>query len=254
MKTFRFILLAFSCLVLTSCLEITEETTISENGSGQYVTAMDLGQLVDMMQAMGGEEFDKRKDEKIDSIIYLKDVVDTAKNLTQEQKDLLRPGSVSVKLDLTQKIFKLEMKLPFKSLADLQKVNEALGKGKFGFGSIAGDMMNEKKGDKNGDSGSDIEKLLSVFDTEIKDGSIKRKLNEAKHKMLNDDPKMAEIKQGAEMGIEVTQSTVYKLPRPVKKVSNNKATISDDKKTVTLKTNLMEIFEKPEQFEFKIEY
>ena len=48
------------CVCFTSCLEINEEVQINENGAGSYSSTIDMGQLIDMMQAMGGEEFDKK--------------------------------------------------------------------------------------------------------------------------------------------------------------------------------------------------
>ena len=71
---------------------------------------------------------------------------------------------------------------------------------------------------------------------------------------IKDDPKLAEMQQGAEMGIEVLYNVTYKLPRPVKSVSNPKAKISDDKRSVSLRMNLMEIFTKPDDFAFTITY
>jgi len=55
-------------------------------------------------------------------------------------------------------------------------------------------------------------------------------------------------------GVEINYTTTIVLPRPVKKVDNATAKLSDDKKTVTLKFNLIEVFDHPEQFGYKIEY
>jgi len=65
----KMLFVVVGCVFFASCLEINEEVEIKQDGSGQLSTTMDRGQLIDMMQAMGGEEFDKKKDEKSDSII-----------------------------------------------------------------------------------------------------------------------------------------------------------------------------------------
>ena len=256
MRILKLLFVAVGCVLFTSCLEINEETQIKDNGSGQVSTTMDLAQLVDMMQAMGGEEFDKKKDEKIDSVINLKDIVDTAKNLTAEQKSLLRDGKVRIKMDLAAKEFKINMNYPFANLEKLQRLNSALSSGGMGFGNVMKGAMNGGK-DEGGDKASEtpeMDQLLSIFDFNISNGLIKKSVNPERLKKLQDNPKMAEMKQGAEMGIEVMYNVTYKLPRPAKRVDNAKAKLSDDKKTVTLRGNLMEIFEKPEQFAFTIEY
>ncbi|HEX6179609.1 MAG TPA: hypothetical protein VFZ47_00105 [Chitinophagaceae bacterium] len=262
MKLLKLFFVALGCVLFASCLEINEEVEIKQNGSGQLSTTMDMGQLVDMMQAMGGEEFEKKKGEKLDSVIYLKDIVDTSKNLTADQKRLMRDGTVRVQMDMAEKLFKLNMQYPFTSLETLQKLHTAVGDGGFGFGSIMKDAMGGKdKGDESGgldapvnSETSEMDQLMGIFDYNISNGLIKKTVNPEKLKALMNNPKMAEMQQGAEMGIEVMYKVSYKLPRPVKRVDNPKAKISDDKKTVTLRGNLMEIFTKPEQFAFTIEY
>jgi glycerol-3-phosphate responsive antiterminator len=56
------------------------------------------------------------------------------------------------------------------------------------------------------------------------------------------------------MGIEINYTTTIVLPRPVKKIDNATAKLSDDKKTVVMKFNLIEAFDHPEQFGYSIEY
>ena len=252
MRMLKLFLVAVGCVFFASCLEINEEVQINDNGSGQISTTMDMAQLIDMMQAMGGEEFEKKKDEKMDSTILLKDFVDTAKNLTKEQKALLRNGTLRIKMNMAQKEFNLNMKYPFSSLENLQKLNSALAAQGGGFGNA----MKGAMGNENSESSEapEMDQLMGIFDYNISNGLIKKSVNKEKLKKLEESPKMAEMKQGADMGIEVMYNVTYKLPRPAKSVDNPKAKLSDDKKTVTLRTNLMEIFTKPEQFAFTIQY
>ena len=65
---------------------------------------------------------------------------------------------------------------------------------------------------------------------------------------------MQQLKQGSDMGLELLYTTTYKLPRPVKKVDNATAKLSDDKKTVMFRQNLLDIFTAPEKFEYTIQY
>lgn len=256
MKTLKLLLAAVGCVMFASCLEINEEVQIKDNGSGQVSTTMDMSQLIDMMQAMGGEEFEKKKDEKLDSVVYFKDIVDTAKNLTKDQKALMRDGKMRIKMNMADKQFFINMQYPFSSLENLQKLNNAMSsKGGVGFGSLMKNAMGGQGNDAPAAGENDeMDQLLGIFDYNVSNGLIKKTVNPEKLKKLKDNPKMAEMQQGASMGIEVLYNVTYKLPRPVKRVDNAKAKLSDDKKTVTLRTNLMEIFEKPEQFAFTIEY
>jgi hypothetical protein len=62
------------------------------------------------------------------------------------------------------------------------------------------------------------------------------------------------MKQASQMGVEINYTSSLSLPRPVKKIDNPMAKLSDDKKTVTMKLNLVDVFEHPEQFEYTVEY
>jgi len=261
MRILKLMVVAFATVCLTSCLEINESVEIKENGSGQMTSSLDMSQLIDMMQAMGGEEFEKKKDEKLDSTIFLKDLVDTAKNLTAEQKSLMRNGKMHIKMNFEEKVFKLDMNYPFTSLENLQKLNAAMSDGKLGFGTLMKDAMGGNKQQPGLDQPNisdsetpEMDQLMGIFDYNVSNGLIKKSVNPEKLKKLLDNPKMAEMQQGADMGIEVLYNVTYKLPRPVKKVDNPKAKISEDKKTVTIRTNLMDIFTKSDQFAYTIEY
>ena len=186
----------------------------------------------------------------------MKDIVDTSTKLTSEQKALLRDGTMRIKMNMAEKQFLLKMNYPFSSLEKLQQLNTQLGSSGAGFGSLMKGMGGAQPGTEQQASSGDneMDQLLGAFDYNIKNGSIEKKLNKDKLQKILDNPKMAEMKQGADMGIEVLYNVTYKLPRPAKSVSNAKAKLSDDKRTVTIRNNLMEIFTKAESFEYKIEY
>lgn len=48
--------------------------------------------------------------------------------------------------------------------------------------------------------------------------------------------------------------TIVHLPRPAKKVDHSMATLSADRKTVTLKISFTDYFERPELMNFRVEY
>jgi hypothetical protein len=55
-------------------------------------------------------------------------------------------------------------------------------------------------------------------------------------------------------GMEILYTTTIKLPRPAKKTENPLIKLSDDKKTVTLKYNLLDLFDQPEKFSYSVEF
>jgi hypothetical protein len=56
MKYLKYVLSVALCVCLVSCYEMNEEIEINADGSGTYVTKMDMGQMIDMMQTFAGEE------------------------------------------------------------------------------------------------------------------------------------------------------------------------------------------------------
>jgi glycerol-3-phosphate responsive antiterminator len=79
-------------------------------------------------------------------------------------------------------------------------------------------------------------------------------VNQDRWTTLQNNPQLAQIKQAGQMGIEINYTTTIVLPRPVKKIDNAIAKLSDDKKTVVMKFNLIDAFDHPEKFGYSIEY
>ena len=260
MKVLKLLLISFCCVLMSSCLEINEEVEIKENGSGKVSTTTDLSQLVDLMASMAGDEYEKMKNQKVDTLIEMKGFVDTSTKLTAEQKSLLRSGKLRMKMNVEEKVFNFNMEFPFDNIEKYQELSNLMNN-QAGFGNIMKNLLSG--GDKEKDKGitdqpaptsPDMDQLTGVFDFNASNGLIKKSLNQERYKKLLDDPQIQQLKQGADMGMEVLYTTTYKLPRPAKHVENAAAKLSDDKKTVTIRQNMLEIFTAPEKFEYKIEY
>jgi hypothetical protein len=54
--------------------------------------------------------------------------------------------------------------------------------------------------------------------------------------------------------MEILYTTTIKLPRPVKSSDNPLIKVSEDKKTVTMHYNLLELLDNPEKFSYTLEY
>lgn len=259
MKILKIILplaLAFS---FAGCLDIVEKINVKNDGSGTLSTDMDMSQMVEMLETyMGKEELAKKGMEKMDTTIYLKNIVDTISSLSAEKKALLRPGSVHIKVDIDAKIFMVHMLFPFSSQDNLQKLYAARSDGSLGmaqlFKGLGGGDDNAGGAGGPGGASPDIDQFNGIYDFTSRDGQMVKHLNADKFKALQNDPQLAQIKQAGQMGVELNYTTTIQLPRPVKKVDNPLAKLSDDKKTVTIKFNLIDIFDHPEQFAYGIEY
>jgi len=254
MKLLKFLLPVFVICCFTGCLDIDENVNIKKDGSGQLVMDMDMSQMVELIQQYAGkDELAKKGMEKMDTTILLKDIVDTLHNLSAEKKALLRPGSVHIKLNLDEKVFKTHMQFPFTSLDNLQKLYGAMSDGSLGSANLFGGLT-PGGGQEGGGASPDINQFNGIYDFTVKDGAMSKKLNQDKWAKLKDDPQLSQMKQAAQMGVEILYTTTLQFPRPVKSVDNTLAKLSEDKKTVTIKYNLVDVFDHPEQFGYSIEY
>ncbi|HEY4205254.1 MAG TPA: hypothetical protein VGM31_00515 [Puia sp.] len=254
MKILKYLLpLSFACLMM-GCLDINENVAIKKDGSGKLAIDMDMSQMIDMLQTyMGKEELAKKGMDKMDTTIMMKDIVDTAKNLSEEKKALLRPGSIHIKMDIDQKVFTTHMQFPFSSLGQLESLYKVMSDGSLGSTNLLSGLAGGKEGQEGGGS-PDINQFNGIYDFTCKDGVMIKKLNDEKWKALKNDPQMSQMQQASQMGMEIMYTTTISFPRAIKKVDNPLAKLSEDKKTVTIKYNLANVFDKPEQFGYNIAY
>jgi hypothetical protein len=252
MKILKFILPLALAFGFAGCLDINEKLDIKKDGSGTLTMDMDMSQMIDMLSTyMGKDELAKKGMEKMDTTIYLKDIIDTLSALSADKKAVLSPGSVHIKMDLDAKVFTTHMVFPFTSQANLQKLYATMNDGS-SLGSA--ELFGGLGGDASGSPSPDINQFNGIYDFTSKDGLITKNLNADRWKALQNQPQFAQIKQAGQMGVEINYTSTIVLPRPVKNVDNPLAKLSDDKKTVTIKFNLIDVFDHPEQFGYKIEY
>ncbi len=256
MKVFKFVFLCLFTVCLSGCFEMNEEIVVNNNGSGDLAVNVDMGKMLEMMQAFIPSDQAKEMQTPRDTTIQMKDLLDTATSLSPDKKALLRDGSLHMQMNMADKIFKLNMRYPFKNTADLSKLYATIGEAGAGMGSMLSKM---NPGASAGSAGQpDMKMISSYFDMETKKNFISRKLNKEKYATLADDAMMQQMKQIGEMGGgamgDAKMNTVIKLPAPAKNITGSKAELSSDKKIVMLKNNIMDIFSHPEVFEFSVEY
>jgi hypothetical protein len=155
---------------------------------------------------------------------------------------------------MKENIFKADINFPFKSYADLQTLMAGSSTGGLAdvFKKVFAGQDSTKPSSTVQDQG--LDQINNVFDVTVTKNSIIRKLNQQKYDSLLQKPEIAQAKQMMGSGFEILYTTTIHLPRPVKKSDNPLVKLSDDKKTVTIKYDLMKLFETPEKFSYSILY
>ena len=259
MKRVYFILMLV-VLSLSSC-NFTEEITFDEDGAGTFISRYDMATFFDQLKEKGmGESAGWGKGEKaVDSVIYFKDILNEAQDSIsrlslEEQKKLkaLEDVVMNMRMDPEKGIFDMGFGLKFKSLEELPEVIKTIDDAK------KVNSKNNPQYEKIGEtaSGKSLDNALKDVDfryegkkfSRIWKGNAKRSKEEAK-KVKDEIAQMGDMKSLFE---EMTYTLKYTFPRKIKSVSNKKAVISKDKKTVTLTLDFISIIEVPELLNLEV--
>ena len=252
--------LAVPLLLLTGCLEVTQNLTINKDGSGVISSTTDLSQVVTLAMQMAG---DKMKEQKMnmDTTVQFKTMFDSAKNMSAANKELLKNGFVHVVMRMDDNKYLITSTIPFKKMADIEKINTAMQKdvsGRFLDNALKEAMKQSNAGDTSSIPEPRQTPPLSLpenyFILTCKNGLISRTADKIKLALLDQDEMLNQMKQIGSMGAPLKTNFVIQLPKPAKKFEGKNLTLSDDKKTVTISNELNDLFEDPTLFEFRVEY
>jgi len=258
MKKMKQFLILAGMVFLTGCFEINEDIELHADGKGVYSIHNDMSQLLQAMSSyLGKDEMEKQMPSKnIDTTVMMRTLLDTAKNISAENKALTKDGYVHLVLNMDKKEFKSDIVIPFKSLSDLQKLYNSMNNQSLGFTQLFKGMAGKPDTASSGSDNSmpDMNQFNAIYDFESHDGLISRKLNEQRWKALQQSPQFAQMKEAGNMGIQIPYTLTISVPRPVKKVDNILAKLYPDRKKVIIQYNLIEVFDHPEKFEYTIVY
>ena len=251
----KLLLLISLSICLYGCLSTEENLVINSDGSGTYTTAVDLSGMFDMMQMMASmdtsqnSELKKMSDKNIDSVISFKSFIDTVSSLSKDEKKLFEKATIQVKMNQEEKNFKLTMIYPFNKMDDLQKLIELQQSDKVP-NPLKQSMGNEMAA--TGDNG--LPSIGNIMNLTFKKGLIERKIDQQKLNDLKENEQFKEAGQVEEMLEAITFSSTFHLPKAAKNTRGEKLKLSDDKKTVTMNYNLLDLIKTPASLEFKVEY
>ena len=249
MKKILVSLLAGSAILLTSCFETSQEITLNADGSGTYVNTNDMSKILTIAKNMGAASNDKIP-AAVDTSFSFASAADSIPDLSAEDKELLKKGSVHLNMSLEDEKFISTMSFPFTTLDDIQKINRLSGK--MMMTTMKSKMPTEMP------MGSQEMPEPSSFDDyytlEFSKGELKKKLNKEKYANVDKDEFLNGLKQAGSMGIPITSTYIINLPRPAEKAEGKNVKLSDDKMKVTVIVTMDDFYDNPESLEFKIKY
>lgn len=241
----RFIFLVLLCLVIAGC-QFTESMVINEDGSGTMTVEVNMNE----MMAFGGAEMDNSEMVKMDTIINVRQLIEEKRDsialLPKEEQmkiKALENYKIHVKMDTENSEMIYDVSLPFKSVCEANDIINSLNSA----GNFVPNMNQSEDESKKEEDSPDVIGVNYSFENGIfkRDAYIKDKLL---HQKEVDSLKQAEsFLSGANYSLE------YRFPKPIKRVSDPKAVISTDKKSMSLKKPFVDYFKNPDLLDLEVE-
>lgn len=251
MKKLLFSLFA-GAFLLSGCLETTQEITINEDGSGTLVNTSDFSAVLGLAKQMGGaEELQKAGDIEKDTVISMAQGADSIPNLSPEEREILRKGSLRVNMNLKEEKFYTSLSMPFSNPSEIMLVNKLAGK------ALAETMKDQMSGGSPMGGNNEMPEASSFDDYykyEYSNGELTKKLDKEKYAGAESDEYLKGMKEASAMGLSMKATYVINLPRPAQKAEGKGVKLSDDKKKITITADLDDFFADPEKLEYKIKY
>jgi hypothetical protein len=269
MKKLTTLIVPAITLLLTSCLEMGDSTTINNDGSGMFVYSSDLSASLKLAleKAKGGDKQPFKNVTKIDTTVYLRDIV-RGMDWPEENKRLVKEMMVKIQLsflDHDDPQFKFSVISSFGKLEDLNSMTALIKDTAFApvieraFTVIP--TIDEKDMKDFGDMIPFL--FRSMYKTNYQQGRIECSLdsNSMMYKELAlGKPGMREsIEQTPEhedlqMMKNCTFSSTITLPVAPKEIKSATAVKGTSDKQIVLKGNMLEMLKDPQQYEYSIIY
>lgn len=236
-----FILIA----ILFSSCEFTERINLNKNGSGTYTLNMDMSAMMQAMKKMGDStNAESEKPEILDTIMDFNDFLiekkDSIAKLPKEEQEklkALKDMKLHIEMNEITDVFNMDFIFEFKSIDELKNIQEKISKGH---------SLNEKK--KESPSPEAPTEVKFSFDGKkfhriVVDKNLSEEEKEAYKKSMEES---ASMMNGSSYNIE------YHFPKPIKSTTYKDATLSLDRKTLYIKTDLNTITSNPKLLDFEV--
>ncbi|WP_276503307.1 hypothetical protein [Terrimonas pollutisoli] len=251
MKKLLGFLLATGMLALTSC-ETTREISFNKDGSGTMVTTTDMSSLIGIAKMSGQGKGMDSVEKAIDTTISLDKMADSIPDLTPEEKDLVRKGVLGLNVNMADEKLITKLQFPFTSGVQISKLDVISSK------VMQQAMKKQASAGENAPPIPDDEmpknSMDDYFTTTYGKNLIVKKHIPEKYAKVDDDKGMQALKEMAGQGMPMSNTLIFNLPSPAKKVEGKNVKLSEDKKKVTIVSSVDDFFDDITKLEFRIEY
>ncbi len=260
MKKIGQVAIILSMLLFSSCVDIEERYSFNADGSCKVIYGFDMSKALSVLTHLMSDSikstaaFSASKDTVLNYYSALPDSIRST--MQAEDVNLAKATDLAVKMNLRQSKMQVTMSHLAHNPAELEdylksiakmSVDSHLGQIEFAEKGNIGSAANAKKGDVPLIAGQDY------YVYEIKPGRFRRVVDKIKFRAFL---KKAEsnLVMAKAMLIDMPYRLVLNFARPVKKVSNPKAVLSADRRSVTLETDMDEIIRNPAILNLQVDF
>jgi hypothetical protein len=244
MKNLQLLFIAFISLFITSC-QFTEEITFNKNGSGKYNLKVDMSTMLKGMGSMKNDSIEKEP-EKMDSIIYFKDILEMKKDsiskLSDEEKAIikaLKDLKMHIHMDEEKEEMIMDYMMDFKDISQINGIQQKIEKAQ---------QLQENKGKAK----------ENITDNEVNYFYSKNKfVRKVIMKDLTDEEKekVAQDKEQFDMFLSGSMyKLIYNFPKKIKKVSYPDVQYSEDHKSLTIIVPMDSLTKNPKLLDFEVDF
>jgi hypothetical protein len=203
---------------VSSCLDIEEEISLNTDGSGRYRMSMDMSQMMELLQGFMSEEEGGM------------DMFDSVDSTLQVQVTTLRGIAGISNVSHRSENYVFSIGYDFANVAALNAASNQQG-GMAGMESL-GLPGSGESGEASGPAYDWSKTTFSRAQVSVEDVFAAAEEDEETAGMMD----MAKM-----MMSDASYRIIYNFPGKVKKISNDAASLSGDKKTVTLDLKMLDI-------------
>ncbi|MFD0793748.1 hypothetical protein ACFQZX_08970 [Mucilaginibacter litoreus] len=251
------VFLALICL--SSCVDIEEHYDFKTDGSCNVIYGFDMGKAVSILTNLMSDsvrstpQFNIVKDTTLSFYDALPDT--SAAKLNAEEIAMAKNSQLSVKMNLKKNVMKMEMSHLAKTPAELEYFLQHISTVSINSPVDLGAPENSKK-DKSPSNAFTMQRFVAGQDYyiyEVTPHSFSRIIDKIKFgKFLKKT--QSTLAMAKAMLIDMPYKVVMNFAHPVKKVSNPKAILSADRRSVILVTTMDDVIKNPNLMNLKVDF
>ncbi|SHH03422.1 hypothetical protein [Winogradskyella jejuensis] len=248
---------------LTSC-DVTETIVFNQDGSGEFISTFDMGEMMAQMKAMGGDTENKEKGKVMDTTMIFADMMETYKDsiaaLPEDKQatfEAIKDMYMTMKMDEDSGEMNMGIGMKFKSIEDLKGIQEKIKKAQsINQQADQVDMMKNQSplgALEGGNNKVDYNMTAKGFSRKTTVAEKTEEQIDELNSLLSEE--VDEMSKEFLKYFEASKYTVKLVfPKKVKSVSVEGAEISNGGKTVTYVASWMDYIKNPELLDVDVTF